>query len=292
MRILGLDPSLTNYGWSLVEYEEGSLVQLIDRGRIRTAPGQFPDMVDRYTYMRSQVQELLQRTNPQACGIESTVFSTRAYFTEGLFALFIMSLEAIKSESKDLVLFAPLQVKSYAKTLIDRPSWWKMEKADMIEVSKTISDGLDISKDAKGRPRKWDHNEADAFIIASFAARFWSLVYGHIKPAEMSDHEHKLFLGGRTRKTIDRSKGILFQEHARHYRWGKTTIDIERPSTENIVEEARSAHSQISQTKTRKKTKDSNHATSEENHSKQIKERIYVDFESFLALGTGTGDPQ
>lgn len=297
MRILGMDPSLTNYGWSLVEYKDGSLVQLIDRGRIRTAPGQFPDMVDRYTHMREQVRELLQRTKPDACGIESTVFSTRAYFTEGLFALFIMSLEAIKAESKDLVLFAPLQVKSYAKTLIDRPSWWKMEKADMVEVSKALSEGLDLSKDVKGRPRKWDHNEADAFIISLYAARFWSVVYGHIPPSAMTEHEHKVFLGGRTKKAIDRSKGILFQEHARHYRWGKDIEHRGLPTADTIAEEAKTAAKSTPSAKTKaskasKASKVSNHGiTSEEDLKQQIQEGLH-DLEAFLAVGAGTRDPE
>jgi Holliday junction resolvasome RuvABC endonuclease subunit len=213
MRILGLDPSLTNYGWALYDTQAAGKLRCPDRGRFRTKARQFCDEVDRYIYMRENLRAKIAELNPDAMGIEHPVFGED--YSEGMFGLFLFSMEAIKTSKKNLVLFAPPQVKKSAKDVLERPDKWKMGKSDMVDAASEHAGG-----------GKWDHNEADAYHVARLAGCFWEFYSGNLKTENLSTYETKLFTEIKTitkgkRAGQTQIKGILHRESDRFFLWSK-----------------------------------------------------------------------
>ena len=161
MRVLGLDPSLQAYGWALHDTSATGALRCVERGRYDTPADM--TFVDRYVFMRDSLRALIQRLQPDKVGIESPFFG--GSFSEGMYALFVYSNEALRLERKDVVFFSPGQGKAHARETIKRPATWKMLKTDMVEAAKTDTGG-----------GKWNHNEADAYLIARLAGRFWGFV--------------------------------------------------------------------------------------------------------------------
>jgi len=170
--------------------------------------------VDRYIFLRESLRALIQRTKPDRVGIESPIFND--LFSEGMYGLFLYSNEALKLERRDVVFFSPGQGKAHARESIQRPAGWKMLKGDMVDAAKADTGG-------GGR---WNHNEADAYLIGRLAGRFWLFAEGVIPESELSPVERKQFLdvhtfirGKNAGKTI--KKGLLFREEDRYFRWSQ-----------------------------------------------------------------------
>lgn len=214
MLVLGLDPSLRNYGWALHESDQVGLSRCVERGRFQTQAKQFPDPVSRYLFLREEVQSLVLRCGTRRVGLEDPIFGEQQ--SPAMYALFITSLEALKQTQCDVVFFSPPQVKVLAREILGRPKSWKMEKTEMVEAAR---------KDTGGRGA-WDHNEADAYLIGRAAARFWSLLDETIQESALTIEEHRTFLeihnfvrgafAGSSEK-----KGIAHREHERFFRWSQ-----------------------------------------------------------------------
>ena len=206
MRVVGLDPSLNGFG----------VVELSFPGSVLTRTGLFKtpsDMVfvDRYTTQRDRVLSFLKETPPDMVGVESPPF--HASFSEGMYALFVMTNEAIRALGLNVVYFSPGQVKQHAHEFLNRPKGWKMEKSDLIEAARRSS-GV----------AKWNHNVADAHRIACMAGRFWSFLEGEVKESELTPVEKEIFTrthtfqrgknAGKTEET-----GLIYRENDRFFRW-------------------------------------------------------------------------
>lgn len=212
MRILGLDPSLTNYGWAL--HNTQSEPRCEERGRFRTKPRQFPDDISRYMYLRDCLDALIERLEPDAMGIEHPVFNED--YSEGMYGLFLFSLESIRGHAQDVVFFAPPQVKSFAHELLGRPKGWKMSKLDMVDAARHDTGG-----------GVWDHNEADAYHVARAAGRFWELYADLITEDELTFVEARTFTKIHTYTRGKKAgqtemKGILHRESDRFFLWSMT----------------------------------------------------------------------
>lgn len=211
MLVLGLDPSLTNYGWALHDTEAEGSGRVLDRGRFRTKRKDFPNEVRRYRHLREALRSKILELQPDAMGIEHPVYNED--YSEGMFALFMFSLDAIEECRQDIVMFAPPQVKRFAKDLLDRPRRWKMGKSDMIDAARHHTGG-----------GMWDHNEADAYLVAALAGRFWSFFVGDLEESDLTKYEKVTFTQIRTitkgrRAGQTEIKGILHREGDRFFLW-------------------------------------------------------------------------
>lgn len=220
MRVLGLDPSLTNYGWALHDTEGVGGGRCLDKGRFRTKPRDFRDEISRYVHLRESLRGKIEELRPDAAGIEHPVFGED--YSEGMYGLFLFSLEVLKDSRLDVVFFAPPQVKRHAKDILDRPKGWKMAKSDMVDAAREDTDG--------GR---WDHNEADAYHVACMAGRFWGLYSGQIGTDVLTPYENKLFTEIRTITRGKRAgqvqiKGILHRESERFFLWSSSAKAVKR----------------------------------------------------------------
>lgn len=219
--ILGLDPSLRNFGWVLMS-DEG---EYIDKGMMGTEADMI--FVDRYIHLRDGLREVIQGIRerypsvPLRVGIESPIFND--LYSEGMYGLFLYSNEALKLEGLDVVFLTPNQVKAHAHDFLGRPKGWKMLKADMVEAARKATQGQGA--------KSWNHHQADAYWVGRTAGRFWKLVEGILDTSELSDLEKKHFtdleryVQGKKAGKIKRM-GITHKEDDRYFRWS----DFIKPS--------------------------------------------------------------
>lgn len=212
MRVLGFDPSLTNFGWALHDTDGEGLTRCIERGRFKTSSKML--FIDRYVEMRESIRALVQRLGVKRTGVEYPVFND--LWSEGMYGLFLYTCEALRQENVDVVFFSPGQIKAHAHRFLKRPKKWKMMKPDMVEAAKT---------DTGGRGR-WNHNEADAYWVSRSAARFWLLYDGVIRMEDLTPLELKQFTEihkySRGKRAGDIAiRGILYREDERFFVWSK-----------------------------------------------------------------------
>lgn len=217
MLILGLDPSLTQYGWAYHDTSApyGDPSRVIARGRFRT-PSKM-EFIDRYKSQRASLRELIRSRRPDKVGIEFPVFDN--LWSEGMYGLFLYSCEALKDESCDVVFWTPLQAKAHAREAIARPPGWPMDKIDMVEAAYR-----DTTINPVGRGN-WNHNEADAYLVAVLSGRFWEFLAGNIAESSLTQVEKNYFTrvhtyqkgkkAGKTERT-----GMIFREDDRFFAWG------------------------------------------------------------------------
>lgn len=214
MKLIGFDPSLSNYGWALHDSEGVGPNRCIDRGRFQTSSKEL--FVDRYCEMRENVRSLVERLGivhgVTRVGLEFPIFGQM--WSEGMYGLFLYTCEALRAAQVDVVFFSPGQIKVHAAELLHRPKGWKMLKPDMVEAAKADTGGKGI----------WNHNEADAYGVAKTAARFWQFHDGLLQLSDLTGTETKQFSeiktytrGKKAGKTVER--GILFREDERFFRW-------------------------------------------------------------------------
>jgi hypothetical protein len=210
VRVLGIDPSLTNYGWAVHDTEASGLARCPARGRFRSTASTL--FIDRYTGMREDLRALVRDIRPDRIGLEFPVFDN--LFSEGMYGLFLFTCEALRLERCDVVFWSPLQVKAHARDSLGRPPNWQMMKPDMVEAAKVDTGG-------KGQ---WNHNEADAYLVGRLAGRFWLFVGGALTEADLTPTERKYFAGVHTYTRGKRAgeqvrKGVVYREDERFFRW-------------------------------------------------------------------------
>lgn len=212
MRVLGLDPSLTNFGWAIhVTGVEGK-ARRESSGRFHTSCKTM-DFVARNVYLRENIRTLVQEHKPDRVSVESPVFKEE--YSEGMYGLFVYTNEALRAEKMDAVFWTPPTLKAHAREFLERPKGWKMSKSDMIDAARKHIGG--------GR---WSSDEADAYWAAVVGSRFWLLLDGVIGPEDLNDRERHNFLrihkpkkgkkAGRTIKT-----GVIHRENNRFFRWSR-----------------------------------------------------------------------
>lgn len=219
MKVLGLDPSLTAYGWAIHDTDAVGSDRCVARGRYATSADMM--FLDRYIFMRTVLLELIAKHKPDKVGIESPFFG--GSYSEGMYGLFLFSNEALKMSRMDVVYFSPLQVKSHARESLARPKGWEMMKPDMVEAAKA---DLSVRKAI-------NHNEADAYLVARLAGRFWNYLDGKVLDAFLTTVERKLFSevhtfsrGKKAGRTVQ--KGLVYREEDRFFRWSQVPGGSER----------------------------------------------------------------
>lgn len=214
--MLGLDPSLTAFGWAVHDTDATGLSRCIRRGRFHT--GAHTLYVSRYVDLRERLRALIREVSPDRMGIEFPVFGN--LYSEGLYGLFLYCSEAIHDEQQDVVFWSPLQIKAHARESLRRPKGWTMMKPDMVEAAKTDTGGTG----------SWNHNEADAYLCARLSARFWQFYEGVLSKDDLTSVEVKYFTevktytrGKKAGKTVER--GVLYREDERFFLWSENEQD-------------------------------------------------------------------
>lgn len=221
MQVLGLDPSLRQFGWAIHETTADGSGGCVDRGRFRTSAKQL--FIDRYCQLRENLRDLLRRTGICRVGLEFPVFND--LWSEGMYGLFLYCCEALRGEKRDVVFLSPMQTKAHARLFLERPKGWKMMKGDMVEAASAHAGGTWLPGLAgEGARLRWNHNEADAYWAAVVAGRFYHLLDGDLESGDLTAVERKQFTeihtfqrGKKAGTTVKR--GILYREDERFFRW-------------------------------------------------------------------------
>ena len=218
MRVLGLDPSLTAFGWAIHDTSAKGRARCEAHGRFST-PSKMLEP-DRYTSQSESLRAAIQHHKPDAVALESPVFGER--YSEGMYALYVVVSQALRLERIDTVLWTPGQIKAHAKELLGRPSTWgTMTKADMVEAARWDARESDYKL---GRLR--NHNEADAYLAAVLGGRFWLLQRGDLTEADLTEREQIQFLETHTYvqgKKAGRTErpGTMFRLGDRFFLWSQ-----------------------------------------------------------------------
>lgn len=213
MITLGFDPSLSGFGWCIHNSEGTGTDRIVEKGRWATSSKTV--FVKRYMEFREHITGLLERhPEIEAVGVESPVFGE--LWSPGMYALFVYVNETVYTHHKDVVFFDPGTVKMLAKM---DPSIrrGKMFKTDMVDAAKA---------DVPGFKGPLDHNVADAYHVARFAARFFLLLDGKLTDDQLTPSEYRAFSrihtftkGDRAGRTI--KLGAIFKENSRYFRFSR-----------------------------------------------------------------------
>lgn len=210
MITLGFDPSMTGFGWCIHDSEAIGRDRIIDKGRWATSPKTV--FVLRYMEFRDHIARLLG-DNPwiEAIGVESPVYGEQ--WSPGLYALFVYVNEVVYTFRKDVVYFDPGTVKMLVK-LDPKVRKGKMFKTDMVDAAKADT----------GITGRFNHNEADAYHVARFAARFFLRLNDAVKDDDLTPSEYHAFSrihtftrGKRAGETL--KAGAIFKENSRFFRF-------------------------------------------------------------------------
>jgi Holliday junction resolvasome RuvABC endonuclease subunit len=222
MVILGLDPSLSAYGFAILKDTELGLNRRVYSKHEATLPSRVP--VARFMHFRALVDDMVRVYQPDLIGIESPAYDAGVFQTIH-FGLLQYSLEAAFLHRKDVVLFDPATLKSLvkgtnpnAKGIMTKLDMQKFVMLDTMD-TKMVHDG-----------------EADAYCLAYFASRFYKVLDGTLDPADLNPSEYRIFLGKtKTVKTVKgnvkKRTGHAFRENNRFYRYSAIppgSVDLPR----------------------------------------------------------------
>lgn len=208
---LGLDPSLTGFGWCVHRSDVVGRKRVIAKGQISTSAKQV--FVWRYMYLREALLQILDAYPEVECvGVESPPFGDG--WRAELHSLFVYVNEAMFLRRKDVVFFDPARVKLFAK-MDSSVRRGRMDKTDIVDAAR-----------AETKIKRWNNNEADAYIIARSAARFWEFLNGTLPEDELVPSEipsftraHTITKGPRKGKVV--KSGLIFKEGDRFHRFSQ-----------------------------------------------------------------------
>lgn len=210
MITLGLDPSLTGFGWCVHNSDVVGPGRILGRGHWATSSKDI--FVARYMEIRGMLVDLLGRYPLVGCvGVESPPFGE--LWSEGLYGLFLYVNEALYACRKDVVFFDPKTLKFLVK-MDGSIVKGKMGKGEMVQFA--MADA--------GLTKPIDHNEADAYHLARFAARFWEFQSGVLTESDLMPSElhtfartHTFKKGVRAGQTV--KLGTVYRENERFFRY-------------------------------------------------------------------------
>lgn len=216
MIVLGLDPSLTGYGWALIDTEQEGMDQILDYGVMKTKAKTL--MPRRYRDLANGVHDIIEQADVDQIdfvGIEHPPFN--ASYSLGLYALYMYTFEVLMDHRLPFVYFLPTQLKAFVRAILD--DYRKMFKSDMKDAMKVLLDD-----EWEGR---LNNNVADAYLVAYHAGRFKKLLDGDLTEEDLTDKEKQSMT-----KTIKRRKtgkidkvGMMYQEDEKFFLLRKEKFD-------------------------------------------------------------------
>lgn len=210
MLALGLDPSLSAYGWCVIDTKAVGQKRRVASGHEKTLPSQVPPA--RFLHFQAMVGGLIKSyPKIEVVGIESPAYDAGP-FQSIHFGLMQFSMAEVFLARKDCVLFDPATREFLARN-------GKKGKLSKSDIQRFVQlDTVD--------PDQIDNNEADAYVIGLFAARLAELRNGSIKPDDLSPAETRKFITmSRKVKTLAGTKtkrtAHAFRENNRFFSFSK-----------------------------------------------------------------------
>lgn len=179
------------------------------RGEFKTTTASV--FIDRYTFLREQTRELLQKHPDAYVSAEYSVFGET--YSEGMFGVYLYLCEALRMERRRVVFWSPLHLKAQARVHLGRPPKWKMTKPDMIEAAKLRSNQ---------KSPVWSEHQADAFWAAHTGLTFWRFYQGDLVEDELTTLDREQLIDIRTdQHGATKFCGTFFKEGKRYFLWDR-----------------------------------------------------------------------
>ncbi len=220
MIALGVDQSMTNFGWSIVNTQATARRRIVARGTFHTESDDF--FLDRYDYLERSLRELLaKRPKVQYVGFESPIFG--ASYSEGAYALYVIAMRVLRDARRDVVLIEQGQLKALAR---GHMGGMAMDKRDIVAwVKRLVARPNEIHVKLR-----INEHEADATVAAWHGARFFELMAEKLGISDLSDAERHVFLREHTftkgpRKGMTIRKGVAYREDDRYFLFSKAPHD-------------------------------------------------------------------
>jgi len=217
MKILGLDPSFSNFGWCILQDTNDLFGDLtIDKGRFRWKEKKDDkeyDFVDQYIILQEKLTNLINSVNPDYIGIEMPTYGTS--YSEGMYALWIQNMKIIKNLRKNVLTVGNTETKARVFDCLKLPKKRKVDKAE-IKLAAKKHTGI----------QKWTGDEADAYWIAYITMRFWKLYTKEISEDQLEkiDVEQlscfSLFVKG-PKKGTPKNIGLIHRPKDRFFLWSE-----------------------------------------------------------------------
>jgi Holliday junction resolvasome RuvABC endonuclease subunit len=198
MIVLGCDPSLTDHGWSVIDYADPENPVIVATGRIRTKSKDF--FTKRYRKHYEGIVDVIETFEPEYVGLEQP--PPQASWSAGLYPIWISIADICTERRLPFATWMPTSVKAYARDVLGDTG--KMFKSDMVDAANEIL----------GTKAKLNHNIADAVIINKMTYRFRCLATGIITEENLTEKERYLFTRTVTKRKTGavEKKGMIFKE--------------------------------------------------------------------------------
>ena len=223
MAIAGFDPSLTNFGWVILDENKPVLGSVLDMGTFKTDTGDGL-RVQRMIMQRERVRNLLEKWKVEFVSMEAPYLMD--FSTEILFALNQFVHEVFLNMGTYVLYIQPQSLKKYAipsmnPNDVGKPHMTRQAKTELGLQRKRINEHV-----------------ADAFFAGKLGHRFYnSVMNGNLSEDELSEWERDFMYGKHlytrgAKKGITEYTGVTFKENDQFFDYKK-----HKRNTETIIKE-------------------------------------------------------
>jgi Holliday junction resolvasome RuvABC endonuclease subunit len=225
MPIIGLDPSLTHFGWVVLDEKKTGKESLIDFGTFKTTPKDGL-MVQRLTMQQERLRFLLEKTGVTFVAMEAPYWED--FNTEILFALNQFIHQVFLDMNIVVVYFQPMALK---KVAVPDTNPQKVTKHHVTHAAKT-----ELDKHGK----RFSEHVSDAYFAAKIGCRFYRwYILKEFKDDALSEYERHVFCGKHTftrgkKKGLTEYTGLIYRANDQFFDYS-----IQRRKTADIKKEIR-----------------------------------------------------
>jgi len=222
MSIAGFDPSLTNFGWVILDENKVGKESLLDSGTFRTS-SKDGVMVQRIITQREKTQRLLEDWDIKFVSMEAPYFGD--WSTEVLFAL----NQFIHEVFLNLGIFVLyIQPDSLRKISIPSMNPKDVTKHHMTHFAKS---------ELRLHGKRFSEHQSDAYCAGRIGCKFYNwFILKKFPDSTLTDEERHLFCYKHTyvrgvKKGLTEYKGTIYRENDQFFDYSKRnkkTRDIER----------------------------------------------------------------
>jgi hypothetical protein len=258
MITLGLDPSLTSYGYCIYDDSKNDYHKLVVKGRWKTTVEKHD--VIRYLSIRENLRNIIHDYKITNAAMETPpIGPTGAWSQEKLYALYIYNMEVMYTEKVDILLIAPTQLHLFAKVWGARTVEGDWFKSDMVNTARInllekysypkhlqyydksqtkcdkmrhngylanpfpVIDIASLDKESK-KAVKIQSDEADAFHASWCGSRFWNFYNKNLAEKDLTPSEWDLFarsyeFSRGKNAGVTEQTGLIFKENERFFRF-------------------------------------------------------------------------
>lgn len=202
MPIAGFDPSLTHFGWVIMDEKKTGSEALLNHGTFTTKPSEGL-LVQRLIYQRERARKLLTDYDVHFVSMEAPYWQD--FSTELLFALNQYLHNIFLDLGIQIIYIQPLTLKKMA---IPSMNPQEVTKHHMVHAAKT-----ELNKQGK----RFSEHVSDAYFAGKIGCRFYKwFILKELKDEDLTPGEHHFFCGKHTyvrgaKKGLTDYTGIIYK---------------------------------------------------------------------------------